>query len=261
MLPGWYGFGSAVDAWLKENPDGMEVLSRMVKAWPFFRSLLSNMDMVLSKSDLAIASRYAQLVEDETLRTAIFTRIKGEWELTVRYLLTILGKEQLLAENPLLARSLRNRLPYMDPLNHLQVELLRRFRAGTNDMEVRHGATTTSSLRCRSLWPPASRSGSPIRNPSTTTGPATSRLDPPRRRATWLRSTSASSESATPRSSTSATSRWRRTCEASIPIGALPDSPSVCTSTSAAMPSTASRCSVSPRRRVPPERRLPRESR
>jgi phosphoenolpyruvate carboxylase len=139
MLPGWYGFGSAVEAWLQENPDGMQVLQRMVKAWPFFRSLLSNMDMVLSKTDLAIASRYAQLVEDEALRNAIFPRLKGELELTVRHLLAILGKEQLLADNPLLARSLRNRLPYMDPLNHLQVELLRRFRAGETDLEVRHG--------------------------------------------------------------------------------------------------------------------------
>ena len=139
MLPGWFGFGSAIEAWLQENPDGMQVLQRMVKAWPFFRSLLSNMDMVLSKTDLAIASRYAQLVEDEKLRIAIFARLKQEWELTVRHLLAISGKEQLLAENPLLARSLRNRLPYMDPLNHLQVELLRRFRAGTTDTEVRHG--------------------------------------------------------------------------------------------------------------------------
>lgn len=139
MLPGWYGFGSAVEAWLKENPDGLAVLQRMVKAWPFFRSLLSNMDMVLSKTDLAIASRYAQLVEDEALRDAIFPRLKRELELTVRHLLAILGKDELLAENPLLARSLRNRLPYMDPLNHLQVELLRRFRAGENDLEVRHG--------------------------------------------------------------------------------------------------------------------------
>jgi phosphoenolpyruvate carboxylase len=139
MLPGWYGFGSAVNAWLKENPGGMDVLQRMVKAWPFFRSLLSNMDMVLSKSDLAIASRYAQLVEDEELRTSIFARLKQEWDLTVGHLLAILGRDHLLADNPLLARSLRNRLPYMDPLNHLQVELLRRFRAGTTDTEVRQG--------------------------------------------------------------------------------------------------------------------------
>jgi phosphoenolpyruvate carboxylase len=139
MLPGWYGFGSAVEAWLQEQPDGLVLLQRMYKAWPFFRALLSNMDMVLSKSDLAIASRYAGLVEDEALRAAIFGRIKQEWELTVRHLLAISGRDQLLADNPLLARSLRNRLPYMDPLNHLQVELLRRFRAGTADASVRQG--------------------------------------------------------------------------------------------------------------------------
>ena len=139
MLPGWYGFGSAVEAWLKEQPDGLAVLQRMYKAWPFFRALLSNMDMVLSKSDLGIASRYAELVEDEKLRGEIFARISQEWERTTRHLLVISGRDQLLADNPLLARSLRNRLPYMDPLNHLQVELLRRFRAGTTDDSVRQG--------------------------------------------------------------------------------------------------------------------------
>jgi len=139
MLPGWYGFGSAVEAWLEEQPDGLAVLQRMYKAWPFFRALLSNMDMVLSKSDLAIASRYAALVEDEKLRREIFARIQQEWELTTRHLLAISSRDQLLAENPLLARSLRNRLPYMDPLNHLQIELLRRFRAGTTDDSVRLG--------------------------------------------------------------------------------------------------------------------------
>jgi phosphoenolpyruvate carboxylase len=143
MLPGWYGFGSAVEAWLTENPagraEGLAVLSRMYKAWPFFRALLSNMDMVLSKSDLGIASRYAGLVEDEKLRGEIFARISQEWERTTRHLLAISGRDHLLADNPLLARSLRNRLPYMNPLNHLQVELLRRFRAGTTDESVRQG--------------------------------------------------------------------------------------------------------------------------
>jgi phosphoenolpyruvate carboxylase len=139
MLPGWYGFGSAVEAWLDEHPEGLAVLQRMYKAWPFFRALLSNMDMVLSKSDLGIASRYAKLVEDEKLRAEIFARISQEWERTTRHLLAISGRDQLLADNPLLARSLRNRLPYMDPLNHLQVELLRRFRAGTTDESVRQG--------------------------------------------------------------------------------------------------------------------------
>ena len=139
MLPGWYGFGSAVEAWLQEQPDGMAMLQRMNHAWPFFKSLLSNMDMVLAKSDLAIASRYAELVEDAELRERIFGRIREEWQRTRRQLLAITGHDDLLGENPLLARSIRNRFPYMDPLNHVQVELLRRHRAGSSDERVRRG--------------------------------------------------------------------------------------------------------------------------
>ncbi len=139
MLPGWYGFGSAVEGWLAGRPDGLALLRRMHRAWPFFRALLSNMDMVLAKSDLAIASRYAGLVGDAELRRRIFSRIREEWSLTRRHLLAITGQEGFLADNPLLARSIRNRFPYMDPLNHLQVELLRRHRAGETDERVRRG--------------------------------------------------------------------------------------------------------------------------
>ena len=134
MLPGWYGFGSAVDAWLAEAPGEaatrLETLRRMYRHWPFFRTLLSNMDMVLAKSDLGIASRYAELVADTELRQRIFGRLSGEWDLTRRHLLAIEEQEDFLADNPVLKRSMRNRFPYMDPLNHLQVELLRRHRAG-----------------------------------------------------------------------------------------------------------------------------------
>jgi phosphoenolpyruvate carboxylase len=139
MLPGWYGFGSAVEAWLRETPDGLPLLQRMYRGWPLFRTLLSNLDMVLSKSDLAIASRYAELVSDVELRERIFARIRQEWELTRRHVFAITGQSGFLDDNPLLARSLRNRIPYMDPLNHLQVELLRRHRAGESDERVRRG--------------------------------------------------------------------------------------------------------------------------
>jgi len=143
MLPGWYGFGSAVEAWLKDNPDGLEMLRRMLGSWPFFRTLLSNMDMVMSKADLAIASRYADLVSDASLRNEIFGRLRAEFERTRHYLLAIEQQDELLADNPLLRRSIRNRFPYMDPLNHLQVELLRRHRAGDAtepvDERVRRG--------------------------------------------------------------------------------------------------------------------------
>jgi phosphoenolpyruvate carboxylase len=139
MLPGWYGFGSAVEAWLKENPDGMETLRQLVGTWPFFKTLLSNMDMVMAKADLAIASRYADLVSDATLRDEIFGRICAEFERTRHFLLAIEQQDDLLADNPMLQRSIRTRFPYMDPLNHLQIELLQRHRAGESDERVQRG--------------------------------------------------------------------------------------------------------------------------
>jgi phosphoenolpyruvate carboxylase len=135
MLPGWYGFGSAVNAWLTAHPtSGMSLLQAMYREWPFFQMLLSNMDMVLAKSDIAIASRYAELVSDVALRDRVFSRLRAEWQTTIDVLLTIMGQASLLESNPLLARSIRHRFPYLDPLNHMQIELLRRYRAGdTND--------------------------------------------------------------------------------------------------------------------------------
>jgi phosphoenolpyruvate carboxylase len=139
MLPGWYGFGSAVDGYLQNRSDGLATLRRMVRSWPFFRSLLSNMDMVLAKSDLAIASRYAELVADTELRERIFSQIRAEWQLTRQHLLSILEQDDFLADNPMLKRSLQLRSPYMDPLNHLQVELLKRYRGGETDERVARG--------------------------------------------------------------------------------------------------------------------------
>jgi phosphoenolpyruvate carboxylase len=139
MLPGWYGFGAAVDGYLQANSDGLATLRRMVKSWPFFQSLLSNMEMVLAKTDLAIASRYAELVADVELRERIFSRIKAEWALTRQHLLAILEQDDFLADNPMLKRSLQLRSPYMDPLNHLQVELLKRHRAGDTDERLARG--------------------------------------------------------------------------------------------------------------------------
>ncbi|MEK0085880.1 phosphoenolpyruvate carboxylase [Benzoatithermus flavus] len=144
MLPGWYGFGTAVGAWLEAHPeDGMSVLQAMYAEWPFFQMLLSNMDMVLAKSSLAIASRYAALVADAELREAVFQRIRTEWQASTEALLAIMGHRSLLEGNPLLARSLRHRLPYLDPLNHLQVELLRRHRASDGDERVLRGIQLT----------------------------------------------------------------------------------------------------------------------
>ena len=141
MLPGWYGFGSAIDAYLKcHGRPGLQRLREMYQGWPFFAALLSNMDMVLAKSDMAIAARHAGLVKDEKLRSAIFPRIKAEWERTVGHLLAIMEQQELLDGNPLLQRSFRNRLPYFNPLNHVQVELLHRYRDPDLDTTDRESA-------------------------------------------------------------------------------------------------------------------------
>ncbi|HTP62065.1 MAG TPA: phosphoenolpyruvate carboxylase, partial [Burkholderiales bacterium] len=143
MLPGWYGFGTAVEAWCAARPDGLKLLGEMNREWLFFRTVTSNMEMVLAKSDLAVASRYAELVPDFSLRATVFGRIRDEWHRTVRAVLAITGREALLADNPALAGSIRNRLPYLDPLNHLQLELLRRHRSGKTDERVKRGIHLT----------------------------------------------------------------------------------------------------------------------
>jgi phosphoenolpyruvate carboxylase len=144
MLPGWYGFGSAVEQWLEQHSDqGMPFLQELYREWPFFRTLLSNMDMVLAKSSIAIASRYAELVPDEALRVKIFGRIRTEWHTCIETLLDIMGQDRLLQGNPLLERSIRNRFPYLDPLNHVQVELLREHRTHDVDEQVLRGIQLT----------------------------------------------------------------------------------------------------------------------
>jgi phosphoenolpyruvate carboxylase len=144
MLPGWYGFGSAVEAFVAKHPDkGFAFLSELYREWPFFRTLLSNMDMVLAKSSIAIASRYAELVPDENLRKTIFARIRAEWQGSIDALLRITGQLRLLQGNPALERSIRNRFPYLDPLNHVQVELLRAHRERGSDEQVLRGIHLT----------------------------------------------------------------------------------------------------------------------
>ena len=144
MLPGWYGFGHAVETWIKAHPDkGMPFLKELYREWPLFRMLLSNMDMVLAKSSIAIASRYAELVPDVALRERIFGRIRREYDLVIAILLDIMGQNRLLQGNPLLERSVRHRFPYLDPLNHVQVELLKAHRADNPDEQVLRGIQIT----------------------------------------------------------------------------------------------------------------------
>jgi phosphoenolpyruvate carboxylase len=143
-LPGWFGFGSAIHALLhdgkpKERATNLALLKRMYRQWPFFRTLLSNMDMALSKADLDLAALYSELVADARLRKKIFTAMCAEWDKTVAALEQITGEKQRLANNPILARSIRHRFPYIDPLHHIQVELVRRYRAGQSDERLKRG--------------------------------------------------------------------------------------------------------------------------
>ena len=167
MLPGWYGFGSAIEQFL--NTPGtpgvdtatdtatdaatdaatgahtdryqqrLALLQQMEQQWPFFKTLLSNIDMVMAKSDLALASRYAELVGDLHLRQTIFGAIEAEWQRTTDALSLITGNAQRLANNTALQRSIRHRFPYIDPLHHLQVELIRRYRGGQTDEHLKRG--------------------------------------------------------------------------------------------------------------------------
>jgi len=144
MLPGWYGLGSAVEAFAARRGEaGRALLAQMWRDWPFFRAMLSNLEMLLAKADLSVAARYKELVADERLADAIFGRIRREMDLTVRAYLSITGAAGLLETNPSLARSIRNRFPYLDPLNHLQVELLKRYRAGDSAQKVHRGIHLT----------------------------------------------------------------------------------------------------------------------
>jgi phosphoenolpyruvate carboxylase len=143
-LPGWYGFGAAVHTFITtgtpaQQQERMMLLQKMYKQWPFFKTLLSNMDMVMAKSDLALASRYSELVGDARLRKKIFTAIEAEWHSTAQALAMITGDKNRLANNAALQRSIRHRFPYIDPLHHLQVELVRRYREGKADERVQRG--------------------------------------------------------------------------------------------------------------------------
>lgn len=147
MLPGWYGTGSAFQQWVAAGPESesqrVEMLHDLYQRWPFFRSVLSNMAQVLAKSDLGLAARYAELVVDEALRRRVFDKIADEHRRTIAIHKLITGHDDLLADNPALARSVFNRFPYLEPLNHLQVELLRRYRSGHDDEMVQRGILLT----------------------------------------------------------------------------------------------------------------------
>lgn len=133
MLPGWFGFGSAVEG------VSVDELQAMHRDWPFFRTLIQNMEMVMAKADMTIAKRYAGLVPDAALADRVFSAIRAEWDRTEAAVLAITGQEALLGGQPELDRLIRLRMPYVEPLNHVQIELIRRRRAGDDDPRVREG--------------------------------------------------------------------------------------------------------------------------
>jgi len=144
LLPGWLGFGSAVKQFIeKEGEAGLAQLQAMYQNWAFFRGLISNMDMVLSKTDMGIAASYSELVKDVDLRTRIFGAINQEHEDTLAMLFQVTGNTSLLQDNPAFSRSLLTRTPYIDPLNHLQIALLLRHRAGDHDELVKRAIHLT----------------------------------------------------------------------------------------------------------------------
>jgi len=149
LLPGWFGFGSGIEGFLESaagaaaRRERSRLLRRMLAEWPFFRALTSNMEMVLAKTDLAIAGRYARLAASPRRGASIFAAIEQEWQLTVRHWLAMSRQRGLLESNPELALRIRQRLPYLDPLNHLQVELIKRHRQGRIDPRGKRGILLT----------------------------------------------------------------------------------------------------------------------
>jgi phosphoenolpyruvate carboxylase len=140
MIPAWYGVGSAIAEFTNGDETRIDLLTRMYQTWPFFRTAIDNMGMVLAKSDIEIGRRYADvLVADDAMRKHIFGAITAEHERTLDWHRRITGSASPLADNPLLDRSLRNRYPYLDPLHVMQVDLLRRFREGDDDELVVRG--------------------------------------------------------------------------------------------------------------------------
>ncbi|BCN83667.1 phosphoenolpyruvate carboxylase [Prescottella equi] len=143
MLPGWYGTGTAFEKWVGDDEGRLATLTDLYERWPFFRTVLSNMAQVLSKSDMGLAARYSELVPDAELREEVFGKISAEHARTLAMYRAVTGHDNLLWDNPALDRSVHNRFPYLEPLNHLQVELLRRYRAGDDSDNVRRGIQLT----------------------------------------------------------------------------------------------------------------------
>jgi len=130
-FPGWYGLGSGLDAVLKHGPDGEQLLREMYQRWPFFQTVIANAQLTMCKADMSIAKIYAALVKDPGVRHRVLARITEEFHRTEKAVLLVTGQHALLEKEPVLARSIKLRNPYVDPLNYLQVEMLKRRRRGS----------------------------------------------------------------------------------------------------------------------------------
>ncbi len=142
LVPAWFGVGHALEEYAKK-PGGAELLRTMMAEFPLFIDLVRNVEMALAKADLGIAEIYASLVPDAELRKRVFSKLKGEMERTLRAVLAVTGQRALLENNQVLARSIRLRNPYVDPMSLIQVDLLRRKRAGENTPEVNRAIAGT----------------------------------------------------------------------------------------------------------------------
>jgi phosphoenolpyruvate carboxylase len=136
VFPGWFGLGSALDAILKRGPKGRKLLRAMHASWPFFQTLIDNAQLTMRKADMTIAALYADLVEDPKIRRRIFGLLQAEFARTEAAILATTGQRQLLAREPVLLKSVQLRNPYIDPLNYLQVEMIRRLRTGEQKMSA-----------------------------------------------------------------------------------------------------------------------------
>jgi len=145
-FPGWYGLGRGLQAILQEGPDGVKLLRAMYREWPFFQTLIANAQLTMCKADMSIARVYSSLVVDERIREKIMTRIAEEFRLTEKAVLNITEQRELLENEPVLARSIKLRNPYVDPLNYLQVEMLRRRRTGKLSKRAQEGTRAVMEL-------------------------------------------------------------------------------------------------------------------
>ncbi|MDO4910654.1 MAG: phosphoenolpyruvate carboxylase [Corynebacterium sp.] len=143
MLPGWFGVGTAIKEWAGEDQAKIDELRELFKSWPFFNSVLSNMAQVMSKADMTLAKLYSELVPDREIAERIYNVINDEYELTKEMFFQITGYDRLLADNPQLERSVRSRFPFLIPLNVMQIELMRRYRQGDQEVQVSRGIQLT----------------------------------------------------------------------------------------------------------------------